>query len=48
MGDPVAVPAGADEAMLETCRSEVQRRLDSVTVRAYEIVDRKERHVGHL
>ena len=48
MGDPVAVPAGADEAMLETCRSEVQQRLDSVTVRAYEIVDRKERHVGHL
>jgi lysophospholipid acyltransferase (LPLAT)-like uncharacterized protein len=47
MGQPLAVPAGADEAMLETCRSEVQRRLDSVTARAYEIVDRKERHVGH-
>jgi lysophospholipid acyltransferase (LPLAT)-like uncharacterized protein len=48
MGEPLAVPQGADEAMLETCRSEVQRRLDSVTVRAYDIVDRKERHVGHL
>jgi hypothetical protein len=32
--------------MIETCRAEVQRRLDSVTVRAYDIVDRKERHVG--
>jgi lysophospholipid acyltransferase (LPLAT)-like uncharacterized protein len=48
LGEPVIVSAGADEAMLETCRAEVQRRLDSVTVRAYEIVDRKERHVDRV
>jgi lysophospholipid acyltransferase (LPLAT)-like uncharacterized protein len=48
LGEPVIVSAGADEAMLETCRAEVQRRLDSVTVRAYEIVDRKDRHVDRV
>ena len=48
MGEPLAVPAGADEAVLEACRTEVERRLNRVTARAYEIVDRKERHVGHL
>jgi hypothetical protein len=48
MGEPLGVPAGADEAVLEACRTEVERRLNRVTARAYEIVDRKERHVGHL
>jgi hypothetical protein len=38
------VPADADEALLEACRATVERRLEEVTARAYEIVDRKDRH----
>jgi lysophospholipid acyltransferase (LPLAT)-like uncharacterized protein len=43
-GDPVMVPADADEAIVEQCRALVQQRLGQVTERAYEIVDRKDRH----
>jgi lysophospholipid acyltransferase (LPLAT)-like uncharacterized protein len=46
MGDPVAVPAAADDAILEACRLEVQTGLEKVTGRAYDIVDRKDRHAG--
>jgi lysophospholipid acyltransferase (LPLAT)-like uncharacterized protein len=43
-GEPLTVPADADEAMMEQCRATVQQRLVQVTERAYEIVDRKDRH----
>jgi hypothetical protein len=38
------VPADADDATMEQCRVLVERRLSQVTDRAYEIVDRKDRH----
>jgi lysophospholipid acyltransferase (LPLAT)-like uncharacterized protein len=44
VGDPIIVPADADQAEMELCRLAVQRELDAVTERAYEIVDRKARH----
>jgi lysophospholipid acyltransferase (LPLAT)-like uncharacterized protein len=44
VAEPVRVPADADEALLEACRATVERRLEEVTARAYEIVDRKDRH----
>jgi lysophospholipid acyltransferase (LPLAT)-like uncharacterized protein len=44
VAEPVRVPADADEALLEACRAAVERRLEEVTARAYEIVDRKDRH----
>jgi len=40
------VPAAADDAILEACRLEVQTGLEKVTGRAYDIVDRKDRHAG--
>jgi lysophospholipid acyltransferase (LPLAT)-like uncharacterized protein len=43
-GEPVRVPVDADDAMMEQCRAAVQQRLVEVTARAYEIVDRKDRH----
>jgi lysophospholipid acyltransferase (LPLAT)-like uncharacterized protein len=43
-GDPVRVPADADDAMMEHCRALVEQRLTQATARAYEIVDRKDRH----
>jgi lysophospholipid acyltransferase (LPLAT)-like uncharacterized protein len=46
VGDPVKVPADADEAMLETCRVAVEQALKQVTARAYAIVDRKDLHAG--
>ena len=46
VGDPVRVPADADEAMLETCRVAVEQGLKQVTARAYAIVDRKDLHAG--
>ena len=42
--DPVLVPPDADDSMMEQCRAIVERRLSRVTERAYEIVDRKDRH----
>jgi lysophospholipid acyltransferase (LPLAT)-like uncharacterized protein len=42
--DPVLVPPEADDATLEQCRVMVEHRLRQVTDRAYEIVDRKDRH----
>lgn len=47
LGDPVLVPSDADDAMLERCRVEVEQGLRRMTERAYEIVDRKDRHVDH-
>jgi lysophospholipid acyltransferase (LPLAT)-like uncharacterized protein len=41
VGEPVSVPADADDAVMEQCRECVQERLVHVTERAYEIVDRK-------
>lgn len=46
LGEPVRVPAGADDAKLEECRAAVERGLGEVTQRAYQIVDRKDRHGG--
>lgn len=43
-GDPITVPADADDAGMEMCRAALQNRLATVTERAYEIVDRKDRH----
>jgi lysophospholipid acyltransferase (LPLAT)-like uncharacterized protein len=45
-GDRIRVPAGADEASLETCRREVESRLNAVTARAYALVAAaaKDRH----
>jgi lysophospholipid acyltransferase (LPLAT)-like uncharacterized protein len=45
-GDPILVPEGADDAMMEQCRALVERRLGEVTDRAYEIVDRKDHHAA--
>jgi lysophospholipid acyltransferase (LPLAT)-like uncharacterized protein len=51
VGDPVAVPSDADDAMMERCRVAVQGRLVEVTDRAYAIVDRaggaRDLHKGH-
>jgi len=45
-GEPVMVPADADDAMMEQCRTMVEQRLGQVTGRAYAIVDRKEHHAA--
>jgi len=45
-GDPVLVPADADDALMDQCRALVERRLGDVTDRAYEIVDRKDQHAA--
>jgi lysophospholipid acyltransferase (LPLAT)-like uncharacterized protein len=44
LGAPVEVPAAADDAALEHYRTAVERGLAEATRRAYEIVDRKDRH----
>jgi lysophospholipid acyltransferase (LPLAT)-like uncharacterized protein len=44
LGEPIRVPADADDAMMEQCRALVEQRLGQVTERAYQIVDRKDRH----
>jgi lysophospholipid acyltransferase (LPLAT)-like uncharacterized protein len=44
LGAPIRVPGEADEVGLEKCRAEVEQELKRVTARAYEIVDRKDRH----
>jgi len=44
--DPVLVPVDADDATMEECRVLVEQRLTEVTDRAYEIVDRKDRHAS--
>ncbi|HVY59940.1 MAG TPA: lysophospholipid acyltransferase family protein [Xanthobacteraceae bacterium] len=38
-GTPIHVPPDADAVTIEACRQAVQRELDRVTARAYEIVD---------
>jgi lysophospholipid acyltransferase (LPLAT)-like uncharacterized protein len=43
-GEPLTVPADADDAMMKQCRAALEQRLGQVTERAYEIVDRKDRH----
>jgi len=45
-GDPVLVPADADDALMDQCRALVERRLGDVTGRAYEIVDCKDQHAA--
>ena len=40
-GEPVRVPADADDAALETYRRQVEENLNVATARAYAIVDRK-------
>jgi lysophospholipid acyltransferase (LPLAT)-like uncharacterized protein len=47
LGDPIRVPGDADDAMLERYRVEVEQGLRTTTERAYEIVDRKDRHADH-
>jgi lysophospholipid acyltransferase (LPLAT)-like uncharacterized protein len=47
VGEPVMVPADADDAKLEECRLALEQRLGQVTKRAYEIADRKDRHADH-
>lgn len=44
--DPVLVPPDADHTTMEQCRAIVEKRLGQVTDRAYEIVDRKDRHAA--
>jgi lysophospholipid acyltransferase (LPLAT)-like uncharacterized protein len=44
--DPVLVPPDADHAAIEQYRAAVERRLGQVTDRAYDIVDRKNRHAA--
>jgi lysophospholipid acyltransferase (LPLAT)-like uncharacterized protein len=39
-GEPIFVPRDADKATLEDIRQQVERELNRVTARAYEIVDR--------
>jgi lysophospholipid acyltransferase (LPLAT)-like uncharacterized protein len=39
LGEPVRVPHSADDAMLETCRKQVEASLNAATARAYSIVD---------
>jgi len=46
LGEPLMVPADADDAMMEQCRVMVEQRLGQVTERAYRIVDRKDRHAN--
>jgi lysophospholipid acyltransferase (LPLAT)-like uncharacterized protein len=40
IGEPISVPAEADDALLETKRREVESALNEATARAYRIVDR--------
>lgn len=44
LGAPIRVPPAADDAALALSRAAVERGLGMVTRRAYEIVDRKDRH----
>ena len=37
-GHPIRVPADADDAVLETCRQEVERGLNAATERAYALI----------
>ena len=41
-GEPVFVPADADDATMEACRRQVEDNLNAATARAYAIADRKE------
>jgi lysophospholipid acyltransferase (LPLAT)-like uncharacterized protein len=41
LGDPILVPADADEATLEACRKRVEDELNRITERAYAIADRR-------
>jgi lysophospholipid acyltransferase (LPLAT)-like uncharacterized protein len=43
-GEPFTVPADADDAGMESCRATLQSRLGAATERAYDIVDRRDRH----
>ena len=39
--EPIHVPTDADDAVLETCRQQVEAALNRATARAYAIADRK-------
>lgn len=39
LGEPIRVPADADDPVLETCRLEVERSLNAATDRAYALAD---------
>ena len=39
VGEPIEVPADADDAMMEQCRLRLETDLNAATARAYEIVD---------
>jgi lysophospholipid acyltransferase (LPLAT)-like uncharacterized protein len=39
LGEAIRVPADADEAALEACRSRLEASLNTATARAYEVVD---------
>jgi lysophospholipid acyltransferase (LPLAT)-like uncharacterized protein len=41
VGDPIPVPAEADDATLERARSALEQSLNAATERAYAIVDRR-------
>ena len=41
IGDPIHVPADADEAQLETIRVQVQKAMEAVTQRAQDLANRK-------
>lgn len=41
VGEPICVAANADDSALEDARREVESRLNAVTERAYDIVDRR-------
>jgi lysophospholipid acyltransferase (LPLAT)-like uncharacterized protein len=40
IGEPIAVPRGADQACLESCRSTLEQRLSALSDRALELVGR--------
>jgi len=40
-GEPVRVPADADDAAMEACRRQLEDNLNGATERAYQIADRK-------
>jgi hypothetical protein len=45
-GEPIRVPAEADDAAMEVHRRQVEDHLNAATARAYAIVDRKDGDAG--
>ena len=44
VGEPIRVPADADEAAQESARQAVEAGLNAATLRAHQIVDRRDKH----